>query len=144
MTEDVDPATPESLQVPKDRDDSRFWAVLIGVDGDPHYPLHGCMSDAEPMEKYLVEDLGVPSDHIQHLLGPTGGKPPMDNIIVYFAGNGARYDAEEYYYNRVLPEVSLVLTKPLNALRPLDRAARDDNRSEILDISVREIEAIFT
>ncbi|PBK94586.1 hypothetical protein ARMGADRAFT_1011518 [Armillaria gallica] len=76
MTEDIDPATPESLQVPKDRDGFRFWAVLIGVDGNPHYPLHGCVSDAL-MEKYLVEDFGIPSDHIQRLLGPTGGKPPM-------------------------------------------------------------------
>ncbi len=31
------------------------------------------MSDAELMEKYLIEDLGVPSDHIQRLLGSTGG-----------------------------------------------------------------------
>ncbi len=26
------------------------------------------------MENYLVDDLGVPSDHIQRLLGPTGGE----------------------------------------------------------------------
>ncbi|PBK79326.1 hypothetical protein ARMGADRAFT_1021581 [Armillaria gallica] len=76
MTEDIDPAMPESLQVPKDWDGFRFWAVLIGVDENLHYPLHGCVSDAL-MEKYLVEDFGVPSNHIQHLLGPTGGKPPM-------------------------------------------------------------------
>ncbi|KAK0232285.1 hypothetical protein EDD85DRAFT_956130 [Armillaria nabsnona] len=31
----------------QDQDDSRFWAVLIGVDGDLRYPLHGCVSDAE-------------------------------------------------------------------------------------------------
>ncbi len=48
----------------QDLDGSRFWVVLIGVDGDPHYLLHGCMSDAELMEKYIVEDLGVPNDHI--------------------------------------------------------------------------------
>ncbi|KAK0445214.1 hypothetical protein EV421DRAFT_2018422 [Armillaria borealis] len=168
MTEDINSAevneemehlTLASLQTkPKDQDGSRFWAVLIGVDGDPHYPLHGCVSDAGLMEKYLVEDLGVPSDHIQRLLGPTGGETPTtlhslidnadilpgDNIIVYFAGNGARYDAEEYYRNRVPLEFSLASIRPLNVLCPLDRAARDDNRSEILDISVREIEAIFT
>ncbi|SJL12965.1 uncharacterized protein ARMOST_16400 [Armillaria ostoyae] len=65
-----------------------------------------------------------------------------DNIVIYFAGNGARYNAEEYYRNRVPPEVSIA--SPLNVLYPLDRAARDDTGSEILDISVREIEAIFT
>ncbi|KAK0439909.1 caspase domain-containing protein [Armillaria borealis] len=170
INEDMKHLTFESLQTkPKDRDGSRFWAVLIGVDGDPHYPLHGCVSDAELMEKYLIEDLGVPSDHIQRLLGPTGGETtdgsisptranilktlyslidntdilPGDNIIVYFAGNGARYDAEEYYRNRVPPEFSLASTRPLNALCPLDRAARNDDGSEVLDISVREIEAIF-
>ncbi|PBK70853.1 hypothetical protein ARMSODRAFT_955602 [Armillaria solidipes] len=171
INEEMKHPTLESLQIkPKDLDGSRFWAVLIGVDGDPHYPLHGCVSDAELMEKYLVEDLGVPSDRIQRLLGPTGGQTtdgsispthanilktlysligntdilPGDNIIVYFAGNGARYDAEEYYRNRVPPEFSLASIRPLNALCPLDRAARDDNGFEILDISVREIEAIFT
>ncbi len=122
------------------------------------------------MEKYLVEGLGVSRNSIQRLLGPTGGETtdgstsptranilktlyslidnadilPGDNVIVYFAGNGARYDAEEYYRNRVPPEVSLASIRPLNALCPLDRASRDDNGSEILDISIREIEAIFT
>ncbi len=43
-------------------------------DGDPHYPLHGCVLDTELMEKYLVEDLSIPSNHIQHLLGPTRGE----------------------------------------------------------------------
>ncbi|PBK94580.1 hypothetical protein ARMGADRAFT_1164229 [Armillaria gallica] len=57
----------------KIKDSSRFWVILIGVDGDPHYSLHGCVSDAELMENYLVEDLGVPSNCFQRLLGPTGG-----------------------------------------------------------------------
>ncbi|PBK98852.1 hypothetical protein ARMGADRAFT_590559 [Armillaria gallica] len=70
----------ESLQTkPKDLDGSRFWAVLIGVDRGPHYPLHGCVSDAELMEKYLVEDLGVPSNRIQRLLGPIS--PTRANIL---------------------------------------------------------------
>lgn len=56
----------------QDQDDSRFWAVLFGVDGDLRYPLHGCVSDAELTEKYLIEDLGVPSDHIRRLLSLTG------------------------------------------------------------------------
>ncbi|SJL12917.1 uncharacterized protein ARMOST_16350 [Armillaria ostoyae] len=85
------------------------------------------------MEKYLVEDLGVPRDRIQRLLGPMGQKTADNsisptranitrtlyslidnpdimrgyNIIIYFAGNGTLYDAEEYYRNRVPPEVSI-------------------------------------
>ncbi|PBK65121.1 hypothetical protein ARMSODRAFT_978536 [Armillaria solidipes] len=43
-------------------DSSRFWAVLIGINGYPYYPLHGCVSDAKSMEKYLIEDLGVPKN----------------------------------------------------------------------------------
>ncbi|PBK81684.1 hypothetical protein ARMGADRAFT_1091091 [Armillaria gallica] len=42
-------------------------AFLIGVDGDSHYPLHCCVSDAEL-------DLGVPINRIQRLLGHTGGE----------------------------------------------------------------------
>ncbi len=128
----------------QDQHCSRFWVVLIGVDGDSHYPLHGCVSDAELMEKYLVEDLGVPSNHIQRLLGPTGGETTnssisptranilktrydlvdnadiltRDDIIVYFGGNGACYDAEEYYRNRVPPEFSLASITMHCALRP--------------------------
>ncbi|SJL04774.1 uncharacterized protein ARMOST_08144 [Armillaria ostoyae] len=48
---------------------SRFWAILICIDGYPYYPLHGCVSDARLMEKYLVENLGVPKNRIQLLLG---------------------------------------------------------------------------
>ncbi len=39
---------------------------------------------------------------------------------------------------------SLASIKPLSALCPLDHATQDDNRSKILDISIWEIEAIFT
>ncbi len=149
---------------------SRFWAIFIGINGDPHYPLHGCVLDAELMEKYLVEDLSIPSNHIQHILGSTREEitdgftsptcanilktlyilidnadvSPGDNIIIYFAGNGVHYNAEEYYHNRVPPEVSLASIRPLNALCPLDCTVWDDNWSEIIDISVWEIEAVFT
>ncbi len=126
------------------------------------------MPDAELTEKYLVEDLGIPSDHIQRLLSLTGRETtngstsptcvnifktlynlvdnadilPRDSIIVYFVGNGARYNVEEYCHSHVPPEVSIASIRPLNVLCPLDRAAQDDNGSEILDIGVRE--TIFT
>ncbi|KAK0445986.1 caspase domain-containing protein [Desarmillaria tabescens] len=167
----------QMLNEPKQkvRDDSRFWAVIIGIDGDTHYPLYGCISDAELMEKYLIEDLGVPSDHIQRLLGPLGEEttnnsestrptraniikalyslidnPDIlngDNIIVYFAGNGARYDAQDYYQDyrdKLPPGVSIASIRPINAICPIDRDAFDGKGSQILDISDREIDAIFS
>ncbi|KAK0445174.1 hypothetical protein EV421DRAFT_2018398 [Armillaria borealis] len=56
----------------KERDSSQFWAVIIGIENYPHHHIYGCVSDAELMEKYLIENLRVPSDHIQRLLGPSG------------------------------------------------------------------------
>ncbi len=123
------------------------------------------------MEKYLIENLGVPSDHIQHLLGPLGEKtadnstipthanivralyslidnPDIangDNIIVYFAGLGASYDAGEYF-RRTVP-LDIPITEPImstKALCPIDRETFDDTGAKILDISDREIDAIFT
>ncbi|KAK0232389.1 hypothetical protein EDD85DRAFT_889055 [Armillaria nabsnona] len=156
---------------PKERDGSQFWAVIIGIDNYPHHHIYGCVSDAELVEKYLIEDLGVPSDHIQRLLGPLGEKtadnstipthanivrtfyslidnPDIangDNIIVYFAGLGASYDAEEYF-RRTVP-LDIPITEPImstKALCPIDRETFDDTGAKILDISDREIDAIFT
>ncbi|SJL12695.1 uncharacterized protein ARMOST_16126 [Armillaria ostoyae] len=45
------------------------WAVIIGIDAYPFSPLRGCVSDALAMGRYLVDDLHVPADHIQYLLG---------------------------------------------------------------------------
>ncbi|KAK0435899.1 hypothetical protein EV421DRAFT_2022340 [Armillaria borealis] len=50
-------------------DASRFWAVLIGIDAYEGSPLHGCVSDASLIKKFLVDDLGVPKERIQCLLG---------------------------------------------------------------------------
>ncbi|KAK0458302.1 caspase domain-containing protein [Desarmillaria tabescens] len=152
---------------------TRFWAVLIGIDGYPYYPLHGCVSDAKLMEKYLIEDLSVPKNRIQLLLGASGGEvnldldavssptranilrtlyslidnpeiTPGDNIIIYFAGHGSRYAAKEYYRGRTPPGVSLASIRPIEALCPVDRTPFDSTGSPIPDISDREINAIFT
>ncbi|PBK90841.1 hypothetical protein ARMGADRAFT_1111605, partial [Armillaria gallica] len=48
---------------------SRIWAVLIGIDGYSSYPLRGCVVDALAVKQYLAEDLLVPEDRIQSLLG---------------------------------------------------------------------------
>ncbi|KAK0184620.1 hypothetical protein F5146DRAFT_987835 [Armillaria mellea] len=148
-------STPDSNEPKQKRlkDGSRFWAILIGIDEYPHKPLHGCVSDAESIQKYLNEDLGVPGDHIQCLLGDRETRPISspthaniisalyglvnnpaiangDNILVYFAGAGTRYDAKEYFHEDV---------KPIDAICPIDRGA-----DSIYDISLREIDGVFS
>ncbi len=146
--------------------------MLIGIDGYPYYPLHGCVSDAKLMERYLIDDLGVPSNRIQLLLGTSGVEvnPDLgiisptraniirtlyslidncnikrgDNIVVYFAGHGARYAAREYYRSRIPPDASLASIRPMEALCPMDRTDLDATGLPIPDISDREINAIFT
>ncbi|KAK0462313.1 caspase domain-containing protein [Desarmillaria tabescens] len=111
---------PLPLGLPYTVDASRFWAVLIGIDEYPYQVLHGCVSDVRVMEKYLTEDLCVPRDRIQLLLGSkehTSADDPMypsrahiigtltgliaedrikhgDNIIIYYAGHGTSYNDE--------------------------------------------------
>lgn len=144
--------------------------VLIGVNRNPHHPLHGCVLDTELTKKYLIEDWSVSSNHIQHLLSliereTTNGSTSLsctnilktlyslidnanvlskDNIIIYFVGNSVHYDAREYCYSLVPLKVSLTSWRPLNILCSLNRTAQDDNRTEILDISIQEIKFIFT
>ncbi|KAK0457885.1 uncharacterized protein EV420DRAFT_1643733 [Desarmillaria tabescens] len=115
---------------PRAIDGSRFWAVLIGIDGYRTNPLRGCVSDALEMNDYLLNDLGVPKEHIQLLLGPSGKhcdhclpveysnpsrsniintlcelitNPKIekdDNIVIYFAGHGSCYDYPDCSYPR--------------------------------------------
>ncbi|PBK81674.1 hypothetical protein ARMGADRAFT_1091073 [Armillaria gallica] len=104
----------ESLQTkPKDLDGSRFWAVLIGVDGDSHHPLHCCVSDAELMEKYLVE-VGVPSNRIQRLLGHTGGE-----TLVLLAPISSRHLSSSMTPTTYPPLISVHITH-LAALKTMD------------------------
>ncbi|KAK0451926.1 peptidase C14, caspase domain-containing protein, partial [Armillaria borealis] len=99
---------------------SRIWAVLIGIDGYSFYPLRGCVADALAVKQYLVEDLLVPEDRVQSLLGSmnyhdtshtdVSSIPSRENIlsvllslvtnpdiergdpiIIFFAGHGSRY-----------------------------------------------------
>ncbi|KAK0441724.1 caspase domain-containing protein [Desarmillaria tabescens] len=103
---------------------SRVWAVLIGIDGYSSYPLRGCVADALAVEQYLAEDLLVPRERIQSLLGPANcvGTPTDvssvipsrtniisillslitnsiieygDPIIIFFAGHGSRYSLSD-------------------------------------------------
>lgn len=48
-----------------------LWALLVGIDtykapGVP--PLRGCVNDVEAMRQFLVNQLGVPADHIRTLI----------------------------------------------------------------------------
>ncbi|KAK0217300.1 hypothetical protein IW262DRAFT_1299243 [Armillaria fumosa] len=123
-------------------DTSRFWVVLIGIDGYPMNLLRGCVNDALLMEAFLVEDLGVPKSRIQILLGSktqgAHGDPTLptraniiqthtsliynseiehgDNIVIYFSGHGSSYFCEEYCRKGA---------GPVEALCPMDRTEED-------------------
>ncbi|KAK0429553.1 caspase domain-containing protein [Armillaria borealis] len=143
-------------------DTSRFWAVLIGINGYPGADaLRGCVSDALAMEDFLINDLVVPKDRIQRLLGPSRDdhfqfmpassiptrhnivetlwglvdNPNIlhgDNIIIYYAGHGTRYEtlAGGHLHS-------------LEALCPIDRGTHDADGALISDICDREINAIL-
>ncbi|KAK0227267.1 caspase domain-containing protein [Armillaria nabsnona] len=139
-------------------DTSRFWVVLIGIDGYPTSPLRGCVNDALLMERFLVEDLGVPKCRIQSLLGSKTQVAPSDpsiptrsniiqtltsliynseiehgdNIVIYFSGHGSVYSCEEYCGKGA---------GTIEALCPIDRTEEDD--SPVPDISDREINIIL-
>ncbi|SJL18547.1 uncharacterized protein ARMOST_22141 [Armillaria ostoyae] len=99
---------------------SQIHAVIVGINMYESYLLRGCVSDARLMEKYLTEDLGVPNNHIQLLLGSEEHSSPDDPmnpsranihallslatnaeikdgdiIIIYFAGHGSSYSTPD-------------------------------------------------
>ncbi|KAK0194751.1 hypothetical protein F5146DRAFT_1022562 [Armillaria mellea] len=113
------------------------------------------------MEKYLTEDLGVPSNRIQILLGSkehTSPEDPMnpsrahivgallslitnpeiapvDNIIIYYSGHGSycvpHVDEDD--------EIEFIET-----LCPIDRDTLDENDKPVPDISDREFNTILS
>ncbi|KAG7447858.1 uncharacterized protein BT62DRAFT_843013, partial [Guyanagaster necrorhizus] len=132
---------------------SRFWAVIIGIDGYKRYPLGSCVADALLMKTYLEKDLKVPINHIQLLLGrkhmPSNdpsipshdnimnmlcsliSNPNIkkgDNIVIFFAGDGSSYTSSEY---------------PRDALCPINRDIVDVSGHKIPDISDQEINTIL-
>ncbi|KAK0443302.1 caspase domain-containing protein [Armillaria borealis] len=150
---------------------SRFWAILIGIDWYQSSPLRGCVSDAISMEKFLIEVLGVPKNHIQTLHGPQihtpdvstlpnraniirmllslAGNPDIetgDNIIIYYSGHGSCYQCSEYYFDKDSPSttVSIAGAGSTEALCPMDRDMLDENGVTIPDISDREFNSILT
>ncbi|KAK0476018.1 hypothetical protein IW261DRAFT_1311385, partial [Armillaria novae-zelandiae] len=145
---------------------SQFWAVLIGIDAYESWPLQGCVSDASLMKNFLIDDLGVPKERIQCLLGshnliPDDPLKPSranivdtlyslihndeiqlgDNIIIYYAGHGSSYQCSEHSFTT--PNCRLELC-PVEALCPIDRDALDSHGRWVPDISDRELNALFT
>ncbi|KAK0493119.1 peptidase C14, caspase domain-containing protein [Armillaria luteobubalina] len=169
-------------------DGNKFWAVVIGIDDYKASPLHGCVADAKMVFEYLRNHLCVPESHIQLLLSApsadikesteTGNNQPTrtnivnailclstnpdiqrgNNIIIYFAGHGTRYECADYsLYGDGTPAA----LGTIEALCPMDRGAKstnsvkapgtyvDDANSSVItdrpvpDISDREINTIL-
>ncbi|KAK0191746.1 peptidase C14, caspase domain-containing protein, partial [Armillaria mellea] len=143
------------------------WAVLIGIDAYEDNPLHGCVSDAKLMKKSLIEDVGVPEEHIQCLLGsqtPTLLGDPFtpsrsnivnmlyslidnpdielgDNIIIYYAGHSSSYYCSEH-----LSTESICKTGdcPVEALCPIDHDTINSDGHWVPNISDRELSTLLT
>ncbi|KAK0224517.1 hypothetical protein EDD85DRAFT_859550 [Armillaria nabsnona] len=148
---------------------SRFWAVIIGIDAYQSYPLRGCVSDALLVEKYLKEEMGIPQDRIQLLLGSQSASvddssfpsrtnivdtllglvdnPQIkvgDNIIIYFSAHGSGYSPNDYHFGDAEDSHSLDgVDDSIEAICPIDRDAIDSSGLRVPDISDREINSIF-
>ncbi len=151
----------------------RIWAVLVGIDGYLSYPLRGCVTDALTMEQYLVDDLLVPRERIQRLLGPArygdtstdvSSIPSRANIlslllslttnpnieygdpiIIFFAGHGSRYLLSDDGDDPDFDEHEddECPSKFVEALCPMDRDTLDSSGAIIPDITDRELNAIL-
>ncbi len=135
-------------------------------------PLRGCVSDARLSERYLSDDLCVPRERIQLLLGSREHDDPDDpmypsrahitstllglidnphiekgdNIIIYYAGHGSSYHCSDYsnIENADYQEISSGSTGHIEALCPIDRDTLDANGNIVPDISDREFNTILT
>ncbi|KDR65374.1 hypothetical protein GALMADRAFT_42619, partial [Galerina marginata CBS 339.88] len=87
------------------------WALIIGNDNYPSSPLSGCVNDANLVNSYIQDYLGVPDDHIRLLKNATRQSMingfydlrddkrirPGDNILIHFSGHGTSYDTSDYF-----------------------------------------------
>ncbi|KAK0430362.1 peptidase C14, caspase domain-containing protein, partial [Armillaria borealis] len=145
------------------------WAVIIGIDAYQTCPLRGCVSDALLVEKYLKEEIGIPQERIQRLLGSQGASsddpsfpsrtniantllslvdnPQIDvgdNIIIYFSGHGSGYSLNDYRLGDAEDTQSLGgVDESIEAICPIDRDTIDSSGLRVPDISDREINSIF-
>lgn len=97
----------EDVRPPDEEDKQPFFALLIGINkySDPKHNLRGAVSDAEAMQEYLENQLGVPSDQITFLRNSEATKATIlhgiaalmndsriqrgDPILIYYSGHGA-------------------------------------------------------
>ncbi|KAK0215293.1 peptidase C14, caspase domain-containing protein [Armillaria nabsnona] len=150
-------------------DGQKFWAVVIGINGYKTSPLRGCVSDAEMVTRYLINDLHVPENHIQLLLStdtkeytvPGNNQPTRanivkailglstnteiqrgDNIIIYFAGHGTAYKCAEYpqYEN---DGIAAALGN-VDALCPIDRGPEPTTSAKTPDTNVDDVNSSIT
>ncbi|KAG7442012.1 uncharacterized protein BT62DRAFT_955400 [Guyanagaster necrorhizus] len=164
--------SPSTIEPPLEVERSRFWAVIIGIDAYDSYPLQGCVSDATSMEKYLKEDLGVPQERIQLLLGSehSSSEDPSfpsrvnivntllglidnpqievgDNIVIYFSGHGSGYFSDASLYRDADSEEddgsAVEVDRSIETICPIDRDTFDASGLRVPDISDREINAVF-
>ncbi|MBI5787963.1 MAG: caspase family protein [Candidatus Schekmanbacteria bacterium] len=101
----------ESITVTYQKDKGEIWAVLIGIGAYQQVkPLNYTINDVQAMRDYLVNDFGVPTDHVTVLTDKDAtlskikkalGTDLMrkagaeDQVIIFFAGHGApEQDAE--------------------------------------------------
>ncbi|KAA1472263.1 hypothetical protein DENSPDRAFT_881116 [Dentipellis sp. KUC8613] len=92
----------------------RFFALIIGINKYQSFniaPLKGAVPDANQVEKYLKDDLGVPPDNIRNLrdkeatraaiiqefraLATDDRIQPGDPIFIFYAGHGSTAQAPE-------------------------------------------------
>ncbi|KAK0476015.1 hypothetical protein IW261DRAFT_505 [Armillaria novae-zelandiae] len=149
---------------------SRFWAVLIAIDAYQPTPLHGCVSGALSMKKFLIDELKVPEHRIQCLLGsnnPIPGSPTTpsranvvnvlyslidnvqikssDNIVIYYAGHRSSYYCSPAGQCAATGSSTCLNTGvcPIQAMCPMDCDTMNTDGCRIPDISDRELNTLF-
>ncbi len=152
------------MQPPPHIGPDRVWAVLVGIDEYSRYPLNGCVTDALAMEQYLTDDLLVPRERIQILLGPrntvtdASSLPSRANIlslllslttnpniehgdpiIIFFAGHGSRYPLSDHD-----DDEDECPPKFAEAFCPMDRGTLDSSGVPIPSITDRELNTILS
>ncbi|PBK90848.1 hypothetical protein ARMGADRAFT_880369, partial [Armillaria gallica] len=135
----------------------RIWAILVGIDGYSQFPLRGCVADALAMEEYLADDLLVPRERIQILLGPRNHSDTVtdvsslpshanilsllfsDPIIIFLAGHGSRYPLSDHD-----DDEDDCLPKFVEVFCPIDRGTPDSSGVPIPSITDRELNTILS